>query len=130
MVKETTTTTKQKKKTKKKNNNNNNKKNNKKKKKKKKKKKQQQKNTHTKNIELQCKQNILNKTICFYGINSTYLLQWQHKFLCHDDFVHKFVFQYLTTIMLLITLFSDCCHEIYKKNNQFYNTTCSVLLLP
>ena len=53
-----------------------------------------------KQIELQCKQNILNKTMCFYGMNSTYLLPRQHKFLCHVDFVHKFVFQYLTTIKL------------------------------
>ena len=53
-----------------------------------------------KKIELQWKQNILNKTMCFSGIKSTYLLPWQYKFLCHVDFAHKFVFQYLTTIKL------------------------------
>ena len=66
-----------------------------------------------KKIELQWKQNIFNKTMCFYGINSTYLLPWQPKFLCHIDFVHKL--NNYKTIMLLITLFSDCRHEIYLK---------------
>ena len=40
-------------------------------------------------IELHCNQNILNTTMCFYGMISTYLLPCQHKLLWYVDFSYN-----------------------------------------
>ena len=60
--------------------------------------------------------------MCLYGINSTYLLPWQHKFLCHVDFVNCVsVFNNYKTIKRI-------CFELHSsqiaamksiKNKQF-----------
>ena len=37
-------------------------------------------------IELHCNQNILNTTMCFHAMISTYLLPCQHRLLCYVNF--------------------------------------------